>query len=161
MFKGTYRHRIDAKGRLPVPAALRRGLKGRGSEHLVVTLLDQCLAVFPLGEWERLEEQLRRLPAFSRPAKALARHLASRAADCELDAQGRILLPPGLRQAAGLEREAVVVGVLDRLEVWSPTAWDQFLRESEQVLEDVTLELPWPLPGPASEPGHPQGKPSR
>jgi MraZ protein len=146
VFKGTYVHRIDPKGRLPVPAAIRRTLAEVGATRVVVTPLDQCLAAYAPSEWTRLEEQLRQLPAFSRPVKALTRLLASRAADCELDVQGRILLPPALRAAAGLGREAVVVGVLDRFEVWAPDPWRTFLAESERLLEDVTLEVPWPLP---------------
>ena len=147
VFKGTYRHRIDAKGRLPVPAVFRRSLGDDGV--VVVTLLDQCLAVYSPGEWERLETQLAAMPAFSKPVKALTRLLASRAADCEIDVQGRILLPPSLRQAASLARDAVVVGVLNRFEVWSPESWDTFVRESERLLDDVSLDIQWPLPAPA------------
>ncbi len=152
VFKGTYRHRIDAKGRLPFPAAFRRRLGEAGESRVVVTQLDQCLAVYPPGEWERLETQLAALPAFSKQVKALTRLLTSRAADCELDVQGRILLPPSLREAAGLARDAVIVGVLNRCEVWSPEAWDGFVRESERLLDDVSLGIPWP-PGPPPPPG--------
>jgi len=170
VFKGTYNHRIDAKGRLPVPAAFRRQLGEPGL--VVVTLLDQCLAAYAPAEWERLEAQLAALPAFSKPVKALTRLLASRAADCEIDLQGRILLPPALRAAAGLGRDAVVVGVLNRFEVWSPEGWDAFVRESERLLDDVSLDVQWPLPpappgGPAgtapaprSASGDPQPKPN-
>ena len=157
MFKGTYRYKIDPKGRLPVPAAFRRGL---GEETLVVTLFDQCLAVYPPSEWERLEGQLRALPTFNRQVKAVTRLLASRASDCPLDAQGRILLPPALRQAAGLLRETVVVGVLNRIEVWNPETWEAFVRDSERLLDDVTLDVEWP-PAPENPSRHPQGKPSR
>jgi MraZ protein len=144
VFKGTYRHRIDAKGRLPVPAAFRRGLGAEG--RVVVTPLDQCLAAYPPSEWARLEAQLAALPAFSKPVKALTRLLASRAADCEIDVQGRILLHPSLRAAAGLERDAVVIGVLNRFEVWAPATWEAFVRESERLLEDVSLDIQWPPP---------------
>ncbi len=144
MFKGTYRHRIDAKGRLPVPAAFRRALGGGASAAVVVTLLDQCLAAYPPEDWARLEEQLAALPPFSGPAKAITRLVASRAVDCELDVQGRILLPSALRSAAGLSREAVVIGVLNRFECWSPDRWDAFLAESERLLDDVTLGVEWP-----------------
>jgi MraZ protein len=109
MFKGTHHYRIDAKGRLPVPAPFRRGLEERGETAVVATLLDQCLAVYPAPEWLRLERQLEQLPTFNRAAKALSRLLVSRAADCELDSQGRILLPAALRTAARLEREAIVM----------------------------------------------------
>ena len=136
---------------------------------VVVTVLDQCLAAYGPSEWARLEAQLQALPAFSRPVKALTRLLVSRAADCVLDVQGRILLPANLRQAAGLGQEAVVVGVLNRFEVWSPAAWDSFVRESEGVLEDISADVQWPLPplpsGPPANPPpagpHPQGKPNR
>jgi transcriptional regulator MraZ len=164
VFKGTYRLRIDPKGRIPVPAAFRRGL-AEGRSGVVLTPLDQCLAAYPPAEWARLEEQLRALPAFSKPAKALTRLLTSRAVDCDLDGQGRILLPSALRAAAGLEREALVIGVLNRFELWSPERWDGFVSESERLLEDATLDVQWPLPptspgtpAPASDP---QEKPRR
>ena len=174
MFKGTYSHRIDAKGRLPVPAAFRRAL---GEGRVVVTQLDQCLAVYSPAEWGKLEAQLAALPAFSKPVKALTRLLASRAVDCEIDVQGRILLPPALREAVGLGRDAVVVGVLNRFEVWAPESWEAFVRESERLLDDVSLDIQWPLspttpsdaasppsappPGRSSGSGDPQAKPSR
>jgi MraZ protein len=163
VFKGTYRHRIDPKGRLPVPAAFRRALRDEGGDRLVVTVLDQCLAAYPPHEWAHLETQLRALPAFRKPVKALTRLLTSRAADCELDAQGRILLPSGLREAAGLTQEAVVVGVLDRFEIWAPAAWSGFLQESERMLDDASLDVQWP-PAPAGPPAaraRPQAKPNR
>ena len=167
MFKGTYRYRTDAKGRVPVPAPFRRAL---GDERrLVVTVLDQCLAAYPLAEWARLETQLSALPSFSKAVKAVTRLLASRAADCALDVQGRILLPALLRQAAGLGREVVVVGVLNRFELWGPAAWESFVKESEGLLDDVALDLQWPpppgAPVPASaapeKPRRPQRKPRR
>jgi MraZ protein len=172
VFKGTYRYRIDPKGRLPVPAAFRRAMAvgEGGARRLVVTVLDQCLVAYPPAEWSRLEAQLAALPAFSRPVKTLTRLLTSRACDCDLDGQGRILLPGALRQAARLQREAVMVGVLNRIEVWAPEAWDSFVQESERVLDDVSLDVQWPLPPappsaapPSTPPGgsRPQPKPSR
>jgi MraZ protein len=144
VFKGTYRHRIDEKGRLPVPAAFRRALAEASAGGLVVTPLDQCLAAYPAVEWSRLEQQLAQLPPFSGPAKALTRLVASRAVDCDLDVQGRVLLPPGLRAAAGLAREAVVIGVLNRFEVWAPERWESFVADSERLLDDASLGVEWP-----------------
>jgi MraZ protein len=169
VFKGTYRHRIDAKGRLPVPAAFRRELADKATSSVAVTPLDQCLAAYPPDEWSRLEAQLGALPAFSAPVKALTRLLASRAADCDFDVQGRILLPPLLREGARLGQDVVVVGVLNRFEVWAPAAWESFLRESERLLDDVTLGVAWPpvptptggLAGPPPGPPLPQRKPKR
>jgi MraZ protein len=169
VFKGTYRHRIDGKGRLPVPAPFRRALSAQGADGVVVTVLDQCLAAYAPAAWARLETQITSLPAFNRQVKALTRLLASRAADCDLDVQGRILLPPALRQAAGLGREAIVIGALSRFEIWTPESWDGFLRESERLLDEVAFDLPWPLAeppsspsaGPPPDPALPQAKPSR
>ena len=151
-----------------MPATFRRALGKDARKSLVVTLLDGCLAAYPPEEWEKLEVQLRGLPAFSKPVKALTRLLASRAADCPLDSQGRILLPLPLRQGAGLHAEAVVVGVLNRFEVWAPETWEAFVHESERLLDDVSLDIPWPLPQAASSPSQastegprPQGKPRR
>jgi MraZ protein len=168
VFKGTYRHRIDGKGRLPVPAVFRRILNERGSPTVVVTLLDQCLAAYSADEWSRLESQVVALPPFSRPVRTLTRLLFSRAMSCPLDVQGRILLPNSLRAAAKLGREAVVAGVLNRFEIWEPSAWSAFLADSERVLDDASLEIAWPLPaaadttpGPPGRRHRPQGNPSR
>jgi MraZ protein len=163
VFKGTYRHRIDPKGRVPVPAAFRRALAESVEMRLVATPLDQCVAVYPVAEWRRLESQLRQLPAFSRDVKALTRLLASRAVDCELDVQGRILLPASLRTTAQLARETVIVGVVDRFELWAPERWDDFLRDSERLLDDVALTVQWPAPSAAGAPlasAHAGGPPS-
>lgn len=162
VFKGTYRHKLDGKGRLPIPAPFRRSLERPGSRGIVATLVDPCVALYPRAAWQRLEDELLRLPPFARQSQALARHLASRAVDCAIDGQGRVLIPPALRAAAGLAREAVVVGVLDRIEVWEPLAWQRFLHDSEHLLEDVSLAAVWPIPGQGSEPGAPPrstGKP--
>lgn len=158
MFKGTYRYRIDAKGRLPVPPAFRPALQDDGG-GAVVTLVDQCLGVYPPRHWQRLEQQLLALPPFSAKAKTLSRLLLSRAADVELDVQSRILVPPTLRAAAGLKDEVVVVGVLDRFELWNPETWDGFLRESEKLLDDVSLDLAWPATLPVPSEGLKQASP--
>jgi MraZ protein len=156
VFKGIYRYRIDPKGRLSVPAPYRRALVDGSVEKVILTVLDQCLAAYPPADWSRLEGQLSQLPAFNRQVKAMTRLLASRAVDCHLDVQGRILIPRLLRQSAGLGREAVVIGVLNRFEVWNPEAWQRFLRESDRLLDDVTLDVHWPPPaGPPPSTGKP------
>jgi MraZ protein len=159
VFRGTFRFRLDAKGRLPVPAAFRRHLSSP-PEAVVVTLIDQCMAAFPAPEWRRLADHLLELPALRRDVKAVTRLLASRAVDCPLDGQGRILLPRPLRQAAGISREAVVVGALNRFEIWAPEAWDGFMRDAELLLDEAAIDLAWPVappPFPRSEGGRAQG----
>jgi MraZ protein len=146
VFRGTFEYRIDPKGRLPVPAPFRRALEKAGERALVVTLHDQCLAVYAETEWSRLEHQLLSLPPFAKATQALSRRLASQAADAKLDVQGRILLPPLLRRAAHLATDVTVIGVLNRFEVWAPDAWAGFLRDSETLLDDAALNAAWPAP---------------
>jgi MraZ protein len=150
-FKGTYRLKIDPKGRLPIPAPFRRLIvRGPDKGTVVLTLLDDCLAAYPPEEWEVVATRLRQTPSFGKKARALTRLLASHACDCELDRQGRILVPASLRQAAGLESEALVVGVLERFEIWTPDRWNRFLGEAERMLDDVGFDVPLPIPRPAA-----------
>jgi MraZ protein len=164
VWKGTYLHRIDAKGRLPIPAPIRHSLQDSGHSRVVVARFDQCLAAFAPPEWGKLENDLLALSFFDPKARATQRLLTKDADDCEIDVQGRILLPPNLREGAGLERDAVVVGVLNRFEIWSPPAWDAFLSASESLLDTVSAGLQWPpaaMPaGPASPTGAAHGIPS-
>jgi MraZ protein len=147
---------MDPKGRLPVPAPFRRVLERGGETGVVVTLLDQCLAVYSPAEWARLEAQLLAMPAFAKTTKALMRRLASQAADCTFDVQGRILVPPSLRAAVGLGPDVIVVGVLNRFELWAPEAWNAFLKDSEGLLDDATLDVAWPVPpSPPTSTGKP------
>ena len=119
--KGEFRHTIDAKGRLFIPARLREAL---GARFTVTRGLDGCLALYPAAAWERLEERIRALP-MSR-ARDLQRFFFSSAFDAELDKQGRILLPAGLRRYAALEREAVIIGAADRAEIWDAVRWEDY-----------------------------------
>jgi MraZ protein len=167
VLKGTYEYRIDPKGRLPVPPPFRRLLLHGGERTVVVTPLDQCLAIYSPAEWTKIESQLTSMPPFHPKVKALTRLVASRAVDCELDSQGRILIPLGLRRGASLDREVTVVGVLNRLEIWPTEAWQGFLKDSERILDDISTDLPWPIPATSPPPegslaeAHPQAKPSR
>ncbi len=115
--KGEFRHSIDAKGRLFIPARLRDEL----GEHFTVTRgLDKCLAIYPETEWNVLEERIRSLPMSK--ARDLQRFFFSSAFDAELDSQGRILLPAGLRTYAGLTKEAVITGVSNHATNWGNTS---------------------------------------
>lgn len=121
MFIGEYSHTIDAKGRLIVPSKLREQL---GEEFIVTKGMDaHCLSVYPMEEWEGLQNKLRLLPMNSADGRTVARYLMAGAALCELDKQGRILLPAVLREFAQLEKEVVLVGVLERVEIWNKQKW--------------------------------------
>lgn len=121
MFMGTYEHGFDAKGRVIIPAKLREDL----GESFVVTLgLDGCLFAYPMNEWEGFIEKLKELPG-TKEARMLQRHFLANAAPCELDKQGRALIPAKLREYAGLAKETVFVGVLSKIEIWSKERWDE------------------------------------
>ena len=125
---GTYEHNIDAKGRLFIPAKLRDEL---GSTFYLAMGIDQCLAIYPQETWARFTEKFASLPMSQ--SKAM-RPLFANASKCEIDAQGRIVIPQKLRKYANLEKEAVIIGVNDRAEIWSASAWQ------EQEEEEMTPE---------------------
>ena len=120
MFMGEYSHNIDAKGRMIVPSKFREQL---GDEFVVTKGLDGCLFVYPNEEWQNIEEKFRNVPLTSKDARKFSRFFFAGATTCEVDKQGRILLPAVLREFAGLEKEVVSVGVLKRIEFWDKNRW--------------------------------------
>ena len=120
MFKGEYNHTIEPKGRLIIPSRFRELL---GEEFVITKGLDGCLSIYPQEEWETFEEKLRALPLTNKNARTLTRFFVAGACTCELDKQGRILVPQTLREFAGLDKDVVLAGNLNRIEVWSKEAW--------------------------------------
>lgn len=120
MFMGEYNHTIDAKGRLIIPAKFRETL---GEEFILTKGLDGCLSIYPMDEWKSFEEKLKALPLTDKNARAFLRFFVAGATSCELDRQGRILVPSTLREFAGLEKEVVLTGSLTRIEIWSKEKW--------------------------------------
>ena len=120
MFMGEYSHTIDAKGRLIVPSKFRELL---GNEFVVTKGLDGCLFVYPNEEWNSIEEKFRNIPLTTKDARKFSRFFFAGAAVCEVDKQGRILLPQVLRDFADLQKDIVLVGVLSRIEIWSRERW--------------------------------------
>ena len=122
---GTYEHSIDAKGRLFIPAKLREEL---GVTFYLAMGVDECLAIYPQETWNRFTEKFASLPMSQ---SAAMRPLFANASKCELDSQGRIVIPQKLRKYAGLEKDAVIIGVNDRAEIWSAETWNA--REEEEL----------------------------
>lgn len=120
MFMGEYNHTIDAKGRLIMPSKFRESL---GDEFVVTKGLDGCLFVYPINEWQTFEEKLKTLPLTNKNARQFSRFFLAGAATCEVDKQGRILIPGVLREFAELVKDVVLVGVLSRIEIWSKDKW--------------------------------------
>ncbi len=120
MFKGEFKHTIDEKGRLIIPSRFRELL---GDECVLTKGLDGCLSIYPIKAWEAFEDKLRKLPMTDKNARTFTRFFVAGACACELDKQGRILVPSTLREFAGLDKDVVLTGYLDRIEIWSKEAW--------------------------------------
>ncbi|MDR6224810.1 MraZ protein [Desmospora profundinema] len=135
---GEYRHTVDEKGRLIIPSKFRDGL---GSSFVVTRGLDHCLFVYPMGEWKQLELALKALPFTKKDARAFTRFFFSGATVAELDKQGRVNLPGNLREFAKLEKECVVIGVSNRVEIWSKEAWSAYYEESEDSFNEIAEKL--------------------
>lgn len=138
MFMGEYRHTIDAKGRLIVPAKFREQL---GDSFVVTRGMDGCLFGYTQEEWNILETKLQKLPLTKKDARAFVRFFYSAATECEIDKQGRINIPKSLRTHAALQKKSVVVGVSNRFEIWSEDRWDAFADEAEENFDDIAENM--------------------
>ncbi|HSC83899.1 division/cell wall cluster transcriptional repressor MraZ [Aquipseudomonas ullengensis] len=126
MFRGANAISLDAKGRLAMPSRYRDELVSRCAGQLIVTIdaIDPCLCVYPLPEWELIEAKLRELPSLREETRRLQRLLIGNAVDLELDGSGRFLVPPRLRAHAGLDKHAMLVGQLNKFQLWNEDAWN-------------------------------------
>lgn len=138
MFMGEYQHTLDGKGRLILPAKIREGL---GDTFIATRGLDECLFVFTREEWGALETKLKQLSLVKPEARAFSRYLFSGAAELESDKQGRVLLPPNLRDYAKLEKEIVVIGVANRVEIWDKEAWKNYNERMGPTVEQLSEQL--------------------
>lgn len=138
MFRGNYDHTIDRKGRLSIPARFRDVLTSKNSNHLMVTNFvvggERCLEVYPIDEWSRLEESVNAKPQFDDRVLKFQSYYLARAVPCELDAHGRILIPPALREYAELKRDVVVVSALVKFRLWDREKWQKIFDEAENTL---------------------------
>lgn len=121
-----------------MPSRFREGL---GESFVVTKGLDHCLWVLPMPEWAALEAKLRALPVTQASARAVVRFFFSGATECSLDKQGRILIPNHLREYAGLNRDVVVTGAPNRVEIWAREAWEKYLREADASVEELAEQI--------------------
>ena len=124
VFRGINNLAMDAKGRVAMPARYRERLLESCAGRLIVTIeFDPCLLVYPLPEWEKIEEKLVALPSMNRQARTLQRRMIGHATECEIDSQGRIRLPSILQEQAGLEKKVVIIGQGKKFEIWNESTW--------------------------------------
>lgn len=135
MFRGRFEHNIDAKGRTSIPSKFREVLSTNYDERLIITNFDNCLWAYPVLEWQSIETKVAALPQFKKEVKALQRVFISAAVECPIDKQGRILLPPTLRDYADLKKDIVLVGMTKRIEIWSKERWLDCFEKSQAEVE--------------------------
>ncbi|MEF9942201.1 MAG: division/cell wall cluster transcriptional repressor MraZ [Lachnospiraceae bacterium] len=138
MLTGEFNHSIDPKGRLIIPSKFREIL---GEDFVVTKGLDGCLFVYPNNEWAIFEQKLRTLPLTNKDARIFTRFFLGSAVDGGLDKQGRVLISSALRTFAGLEKEVVLVGVLDRVEIWDKAKWDESNTVVEDNMDDIASHM--------------------
>jgi MraZ protein len=142
VFRGANKVTLDAKGRVVLPTRYRDRIVERCEGRLVVTIdRDQCLLLYPLPDWEEIERKLMRLPTLNEHARRLQRLMVGHATDLELDGHGRVLLPPKLREFAGLDRDAMLLGQGNRFELWDEARWTE-RRDAWLKDEELPAELP-------------------
>lgn len=137
MFRGRFEHTIDPKGRTSIPSKFREVLATNYDERLIITNFDNCLWCYPVREWQAIEDKVANLPQFKAEVKALQRVFISAATECPVDKQGRILIPPTLRDYAGLGKDIILVGMTKRIEIWAKDRW---IKEFEQAQKKVEQE---------------------
>ena len=138
MFIGEYQHSIDPKKRLAVPSRFRGELKNK----VVITRgLDKCLFVYPIKVWEKIAGKLGTLPVGESSTRSFIRLMLAGAADIEIDKQGRVLIPDFLKSYAGLNRDVIIAGVYDRLEIWDEKKWNNYKKNAEKNTDEIAEQL--------------------
>ncbi|NLA33364.1 MAG: division/cell wall cluster transcriptional repressor MraZ [Tenericutes bacterium] len=138
MFKGEYRHNIDEKGRLIIPAKFRHEL---GESFIITRGLDGCLFAYTNNEWSMIVNKLKELPFTKKDARSFMRFFLAGATDVEFDKQGRINITSPLVDYADLKKECIVIGVNDRLEIWNKEKWDSFVNTNNEEFSNIAENL--------------------
>lgn len=138
MFMGEFNHTIDSKGRLIIPAKFRSQL---GERFVITRGMDKCLSGYSLQEWEKLKEQLAKLPMTKKNVRQFVRLIYSAAIECEFDRQGRVNLSSTLINYAGIQKKCMVVGVSSHFEIWDEEAWQQYSAAAADNFDNVAEEI--------------------
>lgn len=139
MFRGRFEHLIDPKGRTSIPSKFREVLTTNYDERLIMTNFDGCIWAYPVLEWQEIEKKVAAMPQLNPQVKALQRVFISAATECPIDKQGRILVPPTLRDYAALDKEVVMVGMTRRIEMWSKQRWQLEFEKSQKAIDEGAL----------------------
>ena len=141
MFRGRYEHTIDAKGRISIPSKFREVLGKKYDDRLVITNFDHCLVAFPYEEWSFLEQKVGTFSLMKKETSAFFRFFYSSAMDCDIDKQGRLLIPQTLRDYASLQKDVVLVGEGKRIEIFAKERWLEEARKAEENFDQIRGNL--------------------
>ncbi len=137
-FKGSYAYSVDSKGRINIPARLRKYVSPEANDTFIVTRgYEKCLFVYPLDEWNKLEQSIRELTTTNPKHRFFMRTLLEKATESQLDGQSRITIPKELLQFAAIENEVLILGVLERIEVWNPAVYQEYQKAQAESYENV------------------------
>ena len=137
-FKGSYAYSVDKKGRINIPARLRKYVSPEANDTFVLTRgFEQCLFVYPLDEWSKLEESIRQLSPTNPQHRYFTRTLLENAVESLLDGQSRIIIPTGLLHLAAIENEVLILGVLERIEIWNPNIYREYQNKQPESYENI------------------------
>jgi MraZ protein len=137
-FKGSYAYSVDRKGRMNIPARLRKYVSSEANDTFVITRgYEQCLFAYPLDEWGKLEESIRQLSPTNPQHRYFTRTLLENAIESQLDGQSRITIPRELLHLAAIENEVLILGVLERIEIWNPTTYREYQKKQPESYENI------------------------
>ncbi len=142
MFKGQFSYSIDSKGRISIPAKLRKHVTAEANDTFVMTQgTAACVDIYPQDQWQQFEEKLLKLNPFNPMEAKFIRMIMQHASDDTLDAQSRILIPQNLIEYAKIEKEVLILGALKKIEVWNPKVYEEYLKQSDETYESIAAKV--------------------
>lgn len=142
MFKGQFTYSIDNKGRISIPAKLRKHISPEANDTFVMTRgLSSCIDLYPMDEWLKIEEKLLQLNSFSESEARFLRMISQYASEDKMDSQARILIPQNLLEYAKIENEVLILGALRKIEVWNPKVFENYLKSSPESYEEIAAKV--------------------
>jgi MraZ protein len=141
-FKGSYTYSVDDKGRVNLPAKLRKYVSPESNDTFVITRgLEKCLFVYPIDEWNKMEQNLRTLSSYDPAHRLFIRALLEKASESQLDGQARISIPHDLREFAAIRGEVRIIGTLDKIELWDPKTYDEYMETQSETYESIAAKV--------------------
>ena len=143
MFKGSYQHSIDDKGRISIPSRYRELIleRSKGKEEVTITRIENCIEVYTLLDWEKIEKKFQEVPLMDEDIQTFTRIFFMRARDCKLDSQGRILLPSTMRDGCEMGRQALIIGVMNKIEIWPVNKWEDTEKNFGSKFNEIRKKL--------------------